>query len=106
MKLVWLLPTIFVLTACVENAGYNKTPIYRDLTNKGRGDGELAMSQAYCRNMVNSYNPEPYNNQGAYYSTGSGQALGNAINRVQRGMSGPSYADCMVSQGFGLVGYE
>lgn len=105
-KTVLIIVSTLMLSGCMATTTASRTPLYRDISGQDRSDGQLAMSQAYCRNMVNSH-VQPYEGPSGTYSTsGTGAALNQAIGSVKRGMSGPNYNDCMVSQGFQLVGYE
>lgn len=96
----------FLLVGCVHTDQYNRTALYRDISGQDRSDGQLTMAQAYCRNMVNSH-VRPYEGpSGMYSTTPSGAALNQSIVNVRNAMSGPNFGDCMLSQGFQLVGYE
>tara|TARA_B100002003_G_C14020683_1_gene492209 strand:+ start:630 stop:944 length:315 start_codon:yes stop_codon:yes gene_type:complete len=99
-----ILLTAILLAACQTTS--NRTPLYRDVSGQERSDGQLAMSQAYCRNRVNSH-VTPYEGPSGTYSTSkTGVALNRAIGSVSKAMSGPNYRDCMLSQGFEFVRYE
>lgn len=104
MKKVLILLFTILLSACQTTD--NRTPLYRDISGQDRSDGQLAMSQAHCRNMVNSH-VTPYEGEAGPYSTSkAGSALNRAIGSVGKAMSGPNYRDCMLSQGFEFVRYE
>lgn len=97
---------LLLLSACVENPGYGKTPLYRDISGMNRPDGQLWMVQANCRNAVNSY-ARPYEGPtGTYITSQAGASLNYGLNAIARGMSGPGYEDCMLSQGYQLAGWE
>ena len=94
---------IIILSACTDASAGG---LYRDISGKDRSDGQLAMAAAQCRNMVNSY-VQPYEGpSGTYTTSTTGVALNRGLQSIARGMSGPNYQDCMLSQGFELVGYE
>lgn len=105
-KSIVVFSIILLLSACAQTPQAARTELYRDISGQGRGDGQLAMAKAYCRNMVNSH-VRPYEGPSGTYSTsGTGAALNRAIGNVSSAMSGPNFNDCMISQGFQLVGYE
>jgi hypothetical protein len=105
-KIIVFLSTSLLLSACAQNYNTGRTSLYRDISGQHRGDGALAMSEAYCRNMVNSYAPPYEGPSGPYATSNTGRSLNRAISSVGRSMSGPNYNDCMLSQGFQLAGYE
>ena len=95
---------LLALAACAQ--GPSKTPLYKGIPGTEGSQGKLVMSEAYCRNMVNSH-VTPYEGPSGYYSTSrAGGSLNHGLNRIGQAMSGPNYNDCMLSQGFQLVGYE
>lgn len=103
---IFSLSAIMVLSACAQNPGYNRTTLYSSVTGEKLSQGKLDMARAYCRNMVNSH-VTPYEGQSGYYSTSNaGSSLNSGIGAVNKAMSGPNYNDCMLSQGFQVVGYE
>ena len=104
-KTAILSATIILLSACVQD-NLGRTSLYRDISGQDRGDGQLTMAQARCRNIVNSYAPSDDSTSGVYASSNTGRALNSAIGSVGRSMSGPNYNDCMLSQGFQFAGYE
>lgn len=105
-KSIIVLSAVLFLSACAQTTQTARTELYRDISGQGRGDGQLAMAKAHCRNMVNSH-VRPYEGPSGTYSTsGTGAALNSAIGNVSSAMSGPNFNECMVSQGFQLVGYE
>ncbi len=95
---------IALLLACSDASA--NTPLYRDISGQNRSDGQLKMAEAQCRNMMNSY-VQPYEGPaGTYTTSATGAAFNQGMQSIARGMSGPNYQDCMLSQGFELVGYE
>lgn len=97
---------VLLLTACVHSNQAGSTPVYKDISGQSRPEGQFVMAQAHCRNVVNSH-VTPYEGPSGNYSTSrTGTALNNAMGSVSRAMSGPTFSDCMLAQGFQIVGYE